>query len=299
MRLPQYVAEIERGEIDPRATPAVETLGRVRVLIDGNRSFGQVAAAAAIEVLAPIAREYGVALASVRRAGHAGRVGAYPTALARRGLVGVAFCSGPRSGHFVSPFGGREGRLATNPIAYGFPTLGEPVVADFATGAAPEGRIRLLRDTNMRAALDELLDARGQPTDDPNVLYATPAGTIRPLGGTSQGHKGSALGILVELLGTLVAGDDPTDGSRVGNNVTLVAIAVDGDFVERSQRFVDYIRSATPIDAERPVLMPGDRELATRERTGEDWVPVAPAVWAQIERLAGSLEVAPPLPRTG
>lgn len=293
MRLPQYVAEIERGEIDPRAVPIVGPPAGSRASIDGNRTFGQVAGATAVEVVDSLTRSTGIGLATVHAAGHAGRIGAYPHELARRGLVALAVCSGPRSGHFVSPFGGREGRLATNPIAYAFPTLDGPVVADFATAAAPEGRIRFLRDTNARAGNEQLLDASGSPSNDPNVLYAVPPGTIRPLGGASQGHKGTALAILVELLATLVAGDDPTDAARFGNNLALVAVTADTGFPERATRFADYVRSAKPVNDDQPVLMPGDPEVATLARNGDN-IPVAHEVWRALEELAQLTGVALP-----
>ena len=47
-------------------------------------------------------------------------------------MVGIVVCSGPRAGHWVAPFGGREGRLATNPIAFALPVQGGPLLLDAA-----------------------------------------------------------------------------------------------------------------------------------------------------------------------
>lgn len=290
-RLTQYVAEIRRGEINPAATPRVTQVGGAIVAIDGGMGFGQVAGQVAVDQVAAAAEPNGIAFVTVHRAGHAGRIGAYVEALAARGLVAIAYCSGPRSGHFVAPFGGREGRLATNPIAYAFPTGGFPIVADFATSAAPEGVIRLLRDLGRDAPQGALRDSVGQLTSDPAALYAHPPGAIQPIGGELQGHKGTALAILVELLGTLCVGEEPGDPARTGNNLAIIALVVDSGFPSRAERFADYVRSATPIEPQRPVMMPGDREFASRRAAATTGVPVDAVVFRALNKCASELAV--------
>ncbi len=49
-----------------------------------------------------------------------------------------------------------------------------------------------------------ILDADGNATNDPNAFYGPPRGGILPLGGAA-GHKGFALGLLVEILGSALA----------------------------------------------------------------------------------------------
>ena len=97
--------------------------------------------------------------------GHTGRIGAYVAALASAGLVGMAVTSGSPSGHVVAPFAGRAGRLATNPIAYGYPVEGgPPSVIDFSTATvSSEGLVRSLRERGLAAPVGVLQDAEGQP----------------------------------------------------------------------------------------------------------------------------------------
>ena len=64
------------------------------------------------------------------------------------------------------------------------------------------------------------------PTLDPSALYDDPAATILAFGGRSAGHKGIALALLVEAMATTLADEDTTDPNRVGNNVTILALAV-------------------------------------------------------------------------
>ena len=117
------------------------------------------------------------------------------------------------------PYGGKEGRLATNPIAYAIPAGSEPLVSDFSTSVAPEGKIRFYRNEEKTLPDGWILDAKGQPTNDPNAFYGPPRGGILPFGGTVA-HKGFALSLLVEILGAALAGVSSTDTDTFGNGVT-------------------------------------------------------------------------------
>lgn len=295
IRLPQYVGEILTGEIDPTAVPSVKSTSPARVDVIGHRCFGQVACLAAVERVGALARDQGVALASLRELGHAGRIGAYAEMLGRAGLLSILFCSGPRSGHRVAPFNGREGRLATNPLAFSIPTGSDPLVGDFSTSAAPEGRIRHLRNLEKPAPEETLLDAQGRESTDPNVLYTDPPGTIMPLGGRRLGHRGYALGVLVESFATLLAGDKSTDPTRVGNNLAIIAISPDGDFASRAEDLAAYLVD-TPARDEQPVILPGLSEQKRQREVGT--LEVEGSVWQAIMKHAQDRNVPLPEPIT-
>jgi hydroxycarboxylate dehydrogenase B len=301
IRLPEYLDRIATtgaggpppaGLIDPAATPVVERREGSVAILDGRNGFGQVVGRAAAELVIELADAAGSAVVSARRMAHLGRLGAYVEPIARAGLVGLAFCSAPRSAHLVAPFGGLDGRLSTNPIAYALPSTGDPIVADFATSAAAEGVIRYRRNTGQRLAEGVLRNAAGEPTTDPNDLYTEPGGTIQPFGGELSGHKGSALGILVEAMATLMAGEDVLGHGRLGNDLTLIAIRPPPRFPALMDGFSGYVRSSRPVDPAAPVMMPGDRELA-RLRAARR-VTIDEQTWRQIAAIAALRGV--PLP---
>ena len=268
MRIPQYLTEIASGAIDPAAMPEVRTVSPTRLAVEARRGFGQVVGMALVDAVLPVARSMGMAIATGRGLGHTGRVGAYPEAIARAGLVGIAACSGPPSGHWVAPFGGREGRISTNPIAFAWPVAGTtPVVADFSTAATAEGVVRSLRNRGLAAPDGMLRDADGRPTADPGVLYATPKGAIQPMGGP-LGYRGTALALLVEVLTTLLAGESIDDSTRVGTDMTVLAIDPSAGFADLAGRLSEHIRATVPIDAAQAVQMPGDRERANLAAAG-------------------------------
>ena len=283
LRVPQYVDEILAGEIDPMAVPSHRGAGP-RIDMDGRRCFGQVAGQMAVDHGIRLAGDNSVGVVTVRQCGHAGRIGAYAERLGQEGFLSVIFCSGPRSGHRVAPFNGREGRLATNPIAFSVPTAQQPIVGDFSTSASPEGRIRLLRDLGLEAPPDTLLDADGQPTTDAGVLYGASPGTIRPFGGERLGHRGFALGLLVESLATVLVGDDTAEPSRVGNNLAFIVVKVDPEFRARADRMAEYVQSSQPRGDHR-VTLPGRLEHERRLSANE--VVIGEATWDAIVEGAG------------
>jgi uncharacterized oxidoreductase len=207
----------------------------------------------------------------------------------------------PRLGHFVVPWGGVEGRLGTNPIAFGFPTLEDPIVADFATSVIPEGRIRTARNSGTQLPEGAVLDAAGKPTRDPDDFYGPPMGTILPFGGLA-GHKGYGIALLVELLGATLTGVEPAIDDRSINGFTIVAINA-GAFAEanvvraRATDLASYVRSSRPLDPARPVMVPGEPEFANFRGAGEDpMVTVDSATWGDLIDVARSVGLEAPAP---
>jgi LDH2 family malate/lactate/ureidoglycolate dehydrogenase len=297
MRIPQYLDDIAAGGIAPAAAPAFTRTAPGRALVDGGKGFGQVVGVAMAREAVRLARDNGVAFLAGRHMGHTGRIGAYAEAIAAKGLVGLVVCSGPRSGHWVAPFGGLAGRLATNPIAFAYPRSGgPPVVADFSTSVAPEGVIRSLRNRGLPAPDGALRDAAGRPTSDPAVLYQSPPGALQPLGG-AVGYRGTALGIFVDVLAALLAGDAAEDATRAGSNLAMLAIDADVEFAERAEQMARYVKSSPPVDPERPVLLPGERERQSALGAGDGPVTVDGPTWeALAAKAAGRIRMPSPLP---
>jgi uncharacterized oxidoreductase len=289
LRVPQYIDELRSGEIATSTRPEIVSRNGAHAVIDGKRAFGQVAAEFALGEAERGAVTNGVGLATVFGAGHAGRIGAYVERGAASGNLAVAFCSGPRSGHRVAAFGGVDGRLATNPIAFAFSGDQGPVIADFSTSTVPEGVIRRLRDLGLDAPEGSIQDAHGSPTVDPAILYADVPGTILPLGGHLFGHKGFALGLLVEAMTTVLAGENAAAEERFGNTLTILVIVGDNRRSAAGEALAKYVRSSRAADPTRPVLLPGDPERAARSRS--DYVQIDTVTWRALAALAADASV--------
>jgi LDH2 family malate/lactate/ureidoglycolate dehydrogenase len=293
VRVAEYLAAIADGRIVAGASPVASEDGGI-IQIDGRRSFGQVAARVAAERTAARAPDHGVAVGSVVHVHHVGRLGEYVELIADAGLVGLAFCNTGPAGGRVAPFGGRRPALPTNPLAYAVPAAGRPpIVADFSTSAAAEGRVRLARQNGYEVPDGWIVDADGRPTRNPAALYE--GGALLPAGG----HRGYALALLVELLGGALAGAGcASTGAVPGNGVVLIALAPGwwgdpGTFLSQVEAVARTLVAVDPAPGVDRVRLPGDIELEVEAERRRDGIPVPDATWAELAGHAGRLGVAP------
>jgi len=301
MRIPQYVEDVRNGVICPGAPVTVEKETETTALLDCGWNFGQVGGLRAIDTAIEKARRFHTATVVAHRCNHAGRLGTYTGRAAANGLLAIGVCNSPRHGHFVVPWGGREGRLATNPISFGVPSNSvPPIVADFSTAEASEGAIRLHRNQEKELPEGWIMDAQGRESTNPADFYGPPRGSILPFGG-KRGYRGFALGLLVEVLGGLFGGSRIT-AHQPGNGLGFMVVDV-GVFVEPEQfaamihELRDYIKSAPAAPGFDEVMLPGEPDYRTREERLKHGIPIDDNTWSQIEAAAASVGVVSGKPR--
>ena len=278
LRIPEYLLQMAEGKIVADAVISVERTGPSTAIVDCGHGLGPVGAHRTMQEGIAIAKEQRTACIITRRCNHVGRLGAWVQQAADEGLLALATCNSPLQGHFVLPWGGREPRLATNPIAYAVPTSGDPVVADFSTSVAPEGKIRFYRNEGRPVPDGWILDSAGQPTNDPRAFFGPPRGGILPLGG-SAGYKGFALGLLVEILGSALAGIGPQDPHVTGNGTCFIVIDPSAFcplnvFRKLMDETVAYMKSSPPAPGVEEVLVPGELEFRTLRKRRQEGIPV-------------------------
>ena len=87
------------------------------------------------------ARQYGTSTVVLRNTSHVGRAGAYALMAARSEMMGLVFVNAGRLGYQIAPYGGIDGRLSTNPIAFSAPRRDEnPLLIDMTTSVVAEGK---------------------------------------------------------------------------------------------------------------------------------------------------------------
>jgi hydroxycarboxylate dehydrogenase B len=295
IRIPEYLGFVADGSIKVGATHIVERTGPTTAVVDCAHGFGAAGAEKAIRVGIDIAAENGTACVTTRCCNHVGRLGAWVTLAADAGLIGLATCNSPVTGHYVLPWGGRDGRLATNPIAYAIPTGGLPVVADFSTSIVAEGKVRFYRNQGKPVPDGWIVDAEGKPTNDPSAFYGPPRGGILPLGATA-GHKGFALSFLVDVLGSVLAGFSTQDPTLFGNGVCFIVVDPARFcplevFRQRASEMVAYIKSSRPAPGFKEVLVPGELEFRTMSQRQKDGIPIDPATIAAMVEHGARLGV--------
>jgi LDH2 family malate/lactate/ureidoglycolate dehydrogenase len=277
-----FVVEHERERVRPRpVTPIrVEDRSGNIAVVDGGGHLGFVVAAEATRVVIEMARTSGLAAAAANSHRYAGTLAYYLEKVARAGFIGMAAASG--SFRSVAPFGGREGLLDTNPIAFGFPTDGDPVVWDIATSAISGSEVARRRTTGQALPDGVALDRAGRPTTD---AAAALEGTFRSWGG----HKGSGLAIVVRLLALLGGVAAVPDFADPG---AFFILAVDpgrflpeGEFPRRAAELADQVRESLPVDPGVPVRMPYDRSLGERRRRRREGIVLDADVFVRLDAI--------------
>ena len=283
LRLNRLVERLAAGLVSPKSTGTQEWRGRGFLMVDGDNGLGPVVANAALTQVTARARETGIALAAIRNAQHLGMLAWYAERIARDGQAAIVLST---SEALVHPWGGRHAMVGTNPIAIAVPTgEADPFVMDTATSRVSMGEIHDYANRGEPIPPDWALDARGNPTTDPE---AAKAGAIAPFGEA----KGYALGLAFELLVSALS------GAALGTDVhgTLdaqhpcnkgdVFIVVDGPRTAGLSTYLDLIRAAEPASGFERVLVPGERGRANRADRIHSGVPIADAVWHRIQQLA-------------
>jgi uncharacterized oxidoreductase len=209
----------------------------------------------------------------------------------------VGWANSSKHGHFVVPFGGREGRLATNPIAYGIPRKkGHPIVMDMSTSMIAEGKIRVLMYEGKPIPPGSVLDATGQETTDPNVFYGPPKGTILPFGSPSLGYKGFGLGLMVEIMAGILGGNStPVDLPYI-NGLCLLALNPEAfcgldNFKGLIEDMSDYMTTTPPAAGAKEVVMPGELDFRIYEKRLAGGIPLSEETWHLIVEAAQKVGV--------
>jgi LDH2 family malate/lactate/ureidoglycolate dehydrogenase len=303
MRIPQYLGFLERGEYAVGVSLKVDRETPGLLVCDAQWGLGQVQANRLLKQILPKAEILGLAAGTMRNCGHIGRLGEYAERAAEAGMILIATVNNGGSGQRVAPPGGIEPRLGTNPLCVAVPTLlaDAPIVLDFGTSVAAEGKVRVHQISGRPVPDGWLLDSQGQPTNDPSVLYRSPPGSILPLGG-EQSYKGFGLALILDLLAGGLSGGEcshPAAPPVRGNNVFFLVIAPGlfaGDDRLRGQasNLADYIRATPRHSGVESILLPGDPERAMLDIRTRQGIPLDLNHWQMLVDLARNRNVPPP-----
>lgn len=287
-------AQIGAG-IDAAAKPGVLKNTDATVLIDGNRSFSQLAMRLAKELAADNARRLGIAMVAVRNTSWLGALGVHLVSLAEAGLMAQLWAQ-TSTCKDCAPIGGLEARFSTNPVALAFPTGGAPMVADFSTAAVSMGRVNQMARGGEKTAAPIFMDREGRLSADPRVVKE--GGTILFMGGLGQGHKGYALSLWCEALTAVAGGDcnNPEAETRQCFNLAVLdpqAFAGTEYYMREMQRFLRHLKSSRLRPGSDGIWMPGERAAARLDECRLHGVPVGEEMLARLNALAAKCGIPP------
>jgi hydroxycarboxylate dehydrogenase B len=296
---PNYAGGMKGG-------PAADKLEIVRetpasAVINANGALGMVACRKAMELAIEKARTNVIGGVGLHRNGHAGRMGEYPVMAAREGMVGIVLLNG--GGRFMAPFGGTGRKLPPNPIAIAVPRRdGDPLVLDMTLSVVAGGKllVKIARGEDIPDGW--MIDSEGNPVNDPQAFRERPNDTaVLPLGGFQFGHKGYALGFMIDAIagGLSWAGCSREKPTRGASGIFMLAIKIDGfidlaDYQQETEHLVEWIKSSPRLPGVDEIYVPGEFEARNMEKRLKDGIPIEDATWNRLVEAAASYGVGAP-----
>ncbi len=294
-----YLEDIETGAMAKTGEPTLVADRPAAVTWDGGYLPGIWLTDKALALAAERALVHGLAAVAIRRSHHIGCLAVYLRRATERGLMAIIACSDPADAS-MAPFGGLTPVFTPDPIAFGIPTDGDPILVDISSSITTNAMTGRLRREGRRVPGRWALDAEGRASDDPNLLAATPPGTLLPTGGTDHGHKGYGLALAVEALTQGLSGHGRSSRPTVwGANVFVQVIdpaAFGGSeaYLRETSWVAKLCREAAPIPGVGAVRLPGQQASARRRQGLEQGVALYPGILAGLEGWAEKLKVALP-----
>lgn len=285
-RFPRLVRSIDRGIIRMDAKPLLVNAFGALENYDGQLGFGIVNAWACMERAIELASSHGIGCVALRNTNHWLRAATYGYQACERGMAGICFTNTLPN---MPTWGAAEPRLGNNPLVMAFPWKGGEIIVDMAMSQYSYGALELavLKGEEMPFAAG--FDADGNLTNDPAAVLKTmrmmPAGY----------WKGAALSFALDIFaGSLSLGKTTSEigklESEYGLSQTFVAI----DFARVAPREIvdEIVRGAVedllaskPDGSARPIVYPGQRMRALRERNVAEGIPIDERVWQEINSL--------------
>eukprot|EP01083_Nonionella_stella_P014875 41656_1 len=267
--------------------PKIERETISTCLIDAGQTQAMLVAAKAIDIAAQKAKETGVAFVGVHNhCSSTGAIGFWVRKLAARGFVGLMFAGNIP---LVSPHGAREALFGTNPVAFGIPTEGDPLVFDMSSSAISYFGVIEANLSGRPIPSGVALDRCGRDTTDPAAVLD--GGSLRPF---DRSYKGSHLAMMVEVLaGPLIRAQFA--GLNGPKNWGFAFIAIDPVALGGSldvfragvTRLTEKVRSVTPIDPSFPVRLPGESGDARAKRAQrEGFIDIDSNLLSGLEKSA-------------
>jgi LDH2 family malate/lactate/ureidoglycolate dehydrogenase len=296
--IPGYDGLRRSGRIRMDAHPRIVRETPVSAVVDGGGGLGHVPAHFAMSAALGKAQKAGMAAVVVHSSAHFGAAGFYSLMAAKQGLVGIACTSA--SGVQVAPTFGKQARLGTDPWSFAAPSAdGVPFLLDMATTTVAAGRIRNKANEGLPAPDGWLLDAEGKPSNDPLVAKQK-GGFLTSLGGSPENssYKGYGLAVMVNILASCLSGatlvTDPLHTKKpAGMDIGHFFMAIDPvifrdaeEFETDVATFMGALRSTTPVDPARPVMVAGDPQWKNAETRMRSGIPVGAGLLNQVRQIA-------------
>ena len=293
-----YIRRILKGLIDPVADISFDKERDSVIAVNAGNGLGQIQAVHVLKRLISMARDKGVAAATIRHSQHFGALSYYCERAAREDMILLAMTNSEPA---MSPEGGCQAYFGTNPIAASFPTNKgfQLIRIDLSTSIVARGNIIAAHKRGESIPEGWALDVNGHPTCDAGEALM---GTVLTL----AGHKGYALALMVELFTGVLSGaafgssigsmyKDMDRKQDVGHFFCLLDIGAFMDvshFKGRVDRMIDEIKACNKRPHVEEILLPGELSFRKALKNREQGIPIGEETINEIQVLCKELGVA-------
>lgn len=297
-RLPTYHERISKGWIKPGSEYEIIKESPALALVDGHVGLGSVVAQKSMELAIRKAKISGIGTVIVRNSTHYGSSAGPARIALEHDCIGVVMTN---AGPEMAPWGGREGRVGTNPWGIAAPTGGDfPVVLDIALTTSGKGMMRWFEREGKKMPLDFALTPEGEITDDPSSAMA---GALLGIGE----HKGYGLAMMTDILTGVISGGAygvTPYANPAKQDVAHTFIAIDiawfmpvAEFKQTMDDFVAEVKSSATRPGFDEVLVPGEIDYRREQDYRANGARLDAAVFDELQELARTLGIDFPFER--
>lgn len=291
-RIESYGERLQVGGINRQARIRVDSPAPALRLVDGDNGVGPLVGMHALRAAMQAASECDVGLAFARQSNHFGPISPYGLIAAEAGYASII---GSNATTTIAPWGGTDARVGNSPIGFAVPNPdGAHFLLDMAMSVVARAKIRNALKAGQAIPDTWATDAQGQPTTDPRQALD---GFLLPIGG----HKGYGLALMVDLFAGMLSNaaylthvkswvDAPDEPQNLGHFFLLIDTRRLGSpqwLAERMNDFAAILHASPAADPARPVIQPGEIELAKLARQRAHGIEVAADVLALLRQHAG------------
>jgi ureidoglycolate dehydrogenase (NAD+) len=287
IRLAHYLRRLANGTIVAKPDIQFDRRAPSLGIVDGGDGLGHVVTYRATTYAMQMAAESGSGAVVIRNSSHFGMAGFYVLRMVSEGYAGMSMTD---TDAFQIPFGSRAPFFGTNPICFGFPTDGIPVVLDMATTSIPYGKIALAQIEDKPIPAEWGFDAEGNPTTDPFAIAG-----MHPI----AGPKGSGLAMIIDIFCSVLSGMpwgphiNAMYGEMEGRRELghfLVAWDVNrwmplDRFKRRLGEMLAEFGELPPAEGFDRVYYPGQIEGLRRQQRQKEGIPIDPGLYEELAEL--------------
>lgn len=295
--LRQYITWFRTGVHNPSPKWRVVHETRGTATIVGDRGLGILQGGPAMRMAIEKARDVGVGTVTMHNSGHLGPIGHFAFQAAEADMIGMCMTA---SSLLIVPTFGALPRYGTNPIAFAAPARSHPfMLFDAAMSSVASNKIGLAKRVGANMEPGWIAEPDGTP-----IMEERPAPSgefsLLPLGGTREqgSHKGYGLGLLVEVMTTLLSGSVPRMVERdtkprhsfIAYNIAAFT-DLDG-FKGTMDRMLQTLVDTPPAPGHERVLYPGLPEFETEQQRRANGIPLHREVIDWFNGVTDELSVA-------